>query len=498
MNSFSSLKVTHAYPEIILFSIILVYLFATLFINEKRKKILNSILILVLVVFSIFLFSKSFSVEKELVLNSMYMADSLSYFLKGSCLLVIALLLLYSASYLEQMKIPIGEFTLLVLFGLLGQFVMVSAYHLLIIYMGIELLSLSLIALVALNRDDSRSVEAAMKYFVLAALASGFLLYGMSMLYGATGNLEVIAIFDTLLSNEQDKILIIFSLVFIMAGLAFKLGAVPFHMWVPDVYQGSSLSTTLLISSAPKIAAVGMIVRLLVDGLPSLAVDWQKMFLILAALSLVIGNFVAVAQSSIKRMMAYSTIGHVGFIVSGIASGDLTNSFNFLSNAYGNVFFYAITYAFSVLGCFGVLLMFHKGNLERDDISDLSGVMSVSPLMAWCMVIFMFSLAGIPPTIGFYAKFVILQSLLEAGYISVAIIAILASVVGAFYYLRIVKIVVFDGVNNSEGVRGNSGKFSQVGLSCLSVNGTLVLLLGIFPGALLEFCTDVVERSFGG
>ena len=447
-----------------------------------------------LIGFGVFLIYDSLKIETTYVLNRMYVSDTMSYFLKGICSIVIAFTLFYSGKYLEEVNIPSPEFVLLALFGLLGQFIMLSAHHLLTLYLGIELLSLSLVAAVALNRDSKISVEAAMKYFVLAALASGFLLYGMSMVYGATGSLELLSIYDKLISGQINNVVMVFGLVFVVSGLAFKLGAVPFHMWVPDVYHGAALPTTLLISSAPKIAAVGLIMRFLVEGFPTFSADWQKMFLILAIFSLIVGNFVAILQKNIKRMLAYSTIGHIGFICAGFASGVINESFGLTVSAYSNTIFYVITYIISVLGCFSVLLINHDGKVEKDNINDLKAIVNNNPVLAWSMVIFMFSMAGIPPTVGFYAKLVILKSLLNAGHLITAVVAVLASVVGAFYYLRIVKILIFDGYD-SKSYSLSSNSIGYFPSSMISFNAFLILFFGIFPGLLMDLCYSVINNS---
>lgn len=409
-----------------------------------------------------------------------YTVDALSASLK-SWLLVIAIgIFLYSRDYVGARKIQRSEYFVLSLFAVSGMMIMVSATHMLTVYLGLELLALSQYALVALHRDNSKASEAAMKYFVLGALASGMLLYGMSMVYGATGSLDLNVIADILAGNSdtltaERTIGARFGLTFLIVGIAFKLGAVPFHMWVPDVYEGAPTSVTMFISTAPKIAAFAMLIRLLVGGLESLNADWQQMLAIMAALSMIVGNLIAIAQSNIKRMFAYSTISHVGFLLMGIVGAT--------AEGYSASMFYAITYALTTLAAFGVLLAVSREGFEADQLSDLAGLGKRNVLLATVMMLAMISLAGVPPAVGFYAKLSVLQAAVGAGFTWLAIVGVIMSVIGAFYYLRIIKLMFFDDPIDTTDVRP-AGDVSAV----LAINGAAVLALGIAPGLIMGAC----------
>ncbi|MFN7887514.1 MAG: NADH-quinone oxidoreductase subunit NuoN, partial [Betaproteobacteria bacterium] len=393
-----------------------------------------------------------------------------------------------------------GEFFALALFCLLGIFVMISANNLLVIYLGLELQALSLYSLIALRRDDAKATEAAMKYFVLGALASGFLLYGMSMLYGATGTLDINALGQAVAKTRPDmKMALVLGTVFIVAGLAFKLGAVPFHMWVPDVYHGAPTAVTLLIGSAPKLAAFAIAYRMLVEGLLPVAVDWQQMLLVLAVGSLALGNLVAIAQTNLKRMLAYSTIGQVGFLLLAMASGIVAGASPALNtlatvNAWSAGMFYAITYALTALVAFGVMLLLARAGHECEEIADLAGLNKRSPWLAGVMAVAMFSLAGIPPLVGFYGKLVVLQALLGAGYLWLAVAAVLFSLIGAYYYLRVVKVMYFDAPGDGAAPLAAA----QDARVALLVNGAALLVLGIFPQGLMALCTQATVKALGG
>ena len=450
MHTFNSLNILLASTEIILFGLIILFLLLSLLVGKSKELFLSKAFLASLFVLGFYMVIESFSNPTvEYGFNGMYVIDPIALFSKGFICIVFALALFYCEQFLNLMKIPQSEFFLLSSFGLLGQFIMISASHLLTIYLGIELLSLSLISLVALNRESSASIEAAIKFFVLAALASGFLLYGISMIYGATGTFQLNEIADQILSDGANPIIVVFGLVFVVCGLAFKLGAVPFHMWVPDIYQGAALPSTLLIGSTPKVAAVLMTYRILFDGFYPLVEDWQGMFVILALLSIGLGNLVAILQKSFKRLMGYSTIGHVGFLVGAIASMNygLTENPVLEISVIMGLFAYIFIYLLSFLGAIGcVLLLAKEERISTDLISDLRFMIKANPVVAWCMVLFMLSMAGIPPTIGFYTKFAILESMVAADLVWLAVFAVLFSVVGAFYYLRIVKVILFDGM----------------------------------------------------
>ena len=498
MHTFNSLNILLASTEIILFGLIILFLLLSLLVGKSKELFLSRAFLVSLFVFGFYMVIDSFSNPTiEYGFNGMYVIDPISVFSKGFICIVFALALLYCEQFLNLMKISQSEFFLLSSFGLLGQFLMMSASHLLIIYLGIELVSLSLISLIALNRESSASIEAAIKFFVLAALASGFLLYGISMIYGATGTLQLNEIADQILSDGANPIIVVFGLVFVVCGLAFKLGAVPFHMWVPDIYQGAALPSTLLIGSTPKVAAVLMIYRILFDGFYPLLEDWKGMFIILAFLSLGLGNLVAILQKSFKRLMGYSTIGHVGFLVGAIASMNygLTENPVLESTVIMGLFAYIFVYLLSFLGALGcVLLLAKEEKISSDLISDLRFMVKANPVVAWCMVLFMLSMAGIPPTIGFYTKFVILESMVAADLVWLAVFAVLFSVVGAFYYLRIVKVILFDGMYINESVK--KVQLSFMSSAFLIINGSIILILGLFPDIMFEPVTRLVEFSF--
>jgi NADH-quinone oxidoreductase subunit N len=381
-----------------------------------------------------------------------------------------------------------GEFYVLALFALLGQMVMISGNNFLIIYLGLELMSLSLYALVALRRNSTVSTEAAMKYFVLGALASGFLLYGMSMLYGATGSLDLTEVAKVAASGTVNKTILVFGVVFLVAGLAFKLGVVPFHMWVPDVYQGAPTAVTLLLGGAPKLAAFAVCIRLLVEGLLPLAVDWQQMLTVLAVMSMLIGNVTAIAQTNLKRMLAYSTISQMGFMLLGLLSGVVNGTAS--AGAYSAAMFYSITYVLTTLGTFGLIMLLARAGFEAENIDDFKGLNQRSPWFALVMLILMVSLAGLPPMVGFYAKVSVLQAVLGTGQVWLAVFAVMMSLIGAYYYLRVVKAMYFDEPTDTAPIA--VGGDMRV---ALSINGIAVLALGIFPGSLLAACASAIVKT---
>lgn len=405
-----------------------------------------------------------------------YVADSAGVILKSSVLLLAFLGFAYSRDYMRERGLLKGEYYMLGLFSVLGMMVTISAHSLLTLYLGLELMSLCLYALVAMDRDSVRASEAAMKYFVLGALASGMLLYGMSIIYGTTGSLDLASVRAAVGSLEENRLLFLFGLVFLVVGVAFKFGAVPFHMWVPDVYEGAPTPITLMIATASKVAAVGLFLRLIGDGLQPLLNDWGQMLTVLAVLSLVVGNVVALVQTNIKRMLAYSTFNHVGFIFLGFISGS--------AGGYAASVFYAVTYSLTVAATFGVILLLSRAGHEADQLSDFKGLNERSPLFALIMLILMVSLTGIPGTVGFYAKWMVLNSLVEAGLVWLAVVAVLGAVVGAFYYLRVVRHCYFDKPEGEGPRPEGSGGFQAV----LAANGFAILALGIFPGALVAVC----------
>ncbi|HWU83660.1 MAG TPA: NADH-quinone oxidoreductase subunit NuoN [Methylophilaceae bacterium] len=414
--------------------------------------------------------------------TGMFVDDPMADVLKLMIYLGTSMLLAYSRVYIALRGMFRGEFYALVLFAMAGMMVMVSGQNFLTLYMGLELLSLSLYALVALDRDNPRATEAAMKYFVLGALASGMLLYGMSMLYGMTGSLNISQVSAALLNGVPDHSVLILGLVFIVAGLAFKLGAVPFQMWVPDVYQGSPTAVTLLIGSVPKLAAFAFVIRMLAQGMFVLAIDWQGMLVIMAVLSIAIGNITAIAQTNLKRMLAYSTISHIGFLLFGLMSASI--------NGYASAMFYVSSYVLMTLAAFGVIMLLSRKGFEAENLDDLKGLNQRSPWYAFLMLIVMFSMAGVPPTLGFYAKFTVLQAALHAGFVWLVVFAVLMAAIGAFYYLRVVKLMYFDEPEDHSPIVAHP-ELNMV----LSVNAVGLLILGLMPQRLMDICAYAILRS---
>jgi NADH-quinone oxidoreductase subunit N len=412
--------------------------------------------------------------------NGMFVADGLSVMLKLAIYVITFFVFAYSRDYLRGRGLDRGEYFVLGLYGVVGMMVMVSASHFLTLYLGLELMSLSLYSMVAFQRDSATSTEAAMKYFVLGAMASGMLLYGMSMLYGATGSLEISAVRRAVGGMDPNDIVLIFGLVFVVVGTAFKLGLVPFHMWVPDVYHGAPTSVTLYIGTAPELAAFALVMRLLVGGLEDLAGAWQGMLIILAVLSMGLGNVIAIAQTNLKRMLAYSAISHMGFFVLGILSAS--------PEGYSAALFYVLVYAVMSLGAFGIVILLSRSGFEAERLDDFKGLNQRSPWYAFLMLVIMFSMAGVPPTAGFYAKLLVIQSVVGAGMVWLSVLSVLFAVVGAYYYLRIVKLMYFDDARDSAPLV--AGRDMRI---LLSVNA--LLLLGIMPwiGDVIDWCTGAVR-----
>lgn len=429
--------------------------------------------------------------EPVFTFSNMFVDDLMGDMLKAFLYMTVAVVLFYSRAYIaDREAMAKGEFYVLTLFATLGMMVMISANHFLTIYLGLELLSLSLYGMVAMNRESIASTEAAMKYFVLGALASGLLLYGMSMIYGGTGSLELSKISALLATGGFNKTVLIFGLVFVVAGLAFKLGVVPFHMWIPDVYHGAPTAVTLLIGSAPKLAAFAITMRLLVGGLSVFSPDWQSMLMILAVLSMAIGNLAAIAQTNIKRMLAYSAISHMGFMLLGIISGIVNGSAENLLYAYSASMFYVVTYVLTTTAGFGMILLMARSGFEADQLDDYKGLNKRNPWFAAILMMVMFSMAGIPFFVGFFAKFSVLQSVVAAGYLWLAIVAVVFSLIGAFYYLRVVKLMYFDAPLDTTLI---APKFNVRFL--LSVNGLAIAALGLFPDVLMRLCAFSLSRS---
>ena len=469
-------------PEIFVLAMVSLILLIDAAVDDSKRTIAY-VLSLVTLAGAAFLTVRDFSTMPVLTLGGLFIDDPLSDVLKLFLYPTVAVVLVYSRNYLRERGLYKGEFFVLALFALLGMMVMVSASHFLTLYLGLELLSLSLYAMVALQRESSVATEAAMKYFVLGALASGMLLYGMSMIYGVTGSLALGDMAQVLADGTDLRIPLVFGIVFIVAGLAFKLGAVPFHMWVPDVYHGAPTAMTLFIGSAPKIAAFAFVVRILGQGLESQVAEWRDMLVILAVLSMAVGNIAAIAQSNLKRMLAYSTISHMGFMLLGILAGS--------QNGYSSAMFYVLVYALMSLGSFGMILLLSRAGFEADKLEDFKGLNRRSPWLAFLMLLLMFSLAGVPPTVGFYAKLAVLQSVVEIGYVWLAVTAVLFSLVGAFYYLRIVKLMYFDAPHDTSAIATSAD--TRV---IMSANGLAVLALGILPQPLMAVCVYAIGASF--
>ncbi len=425
--------------------------------------------------------------------GGLYVVDSLSHFLKVISYITVIATLVYGRGYNEarDMTRNGGEIYSLTMFALLGQMVMISAGNMLTVYLGLELMSFALYALVAVRRDHLASSEAAMKYFVLGSMASGVLLYGMSMIYGATGSLDLVRIAEVLGGGEAQRLPLVFGVVFIVTGLGFKLAAAPFHMWSPDVYQGAPTSVTLIIAAAPKLAALAITLRLLIDGLHGIAIDWQPMLMLMAVLSLAVGNLTAIVQTNFKRLLAYSTISHMGFVFLGLLSGVIGGNADAAGLAYGSALFYMVIYVLTTLVTFGVILLLSRRGFECENIADLKGLNRRSPIMAAMLLVSMFSLTGIPPMAGFYAKLAVLQAVVGAGHVWLAVVAVIFSLIGAFYYLRIVKLAYFDEPEGELAPIDNG----VVTNGFMTVNGALVLILGIVPGGLMALCISVVRQS---
>lgn len=468
-----------AVPEIFLLSMACIILLTDLFFTDKNR-VFTYLLSLATLAITAALTVSLHSNEAVYTFDNSFVKDSMGDVLKVFVYLVTAVAFIYSREYLQIRNIFKGEYFVLGLFAVLGMMVLISAHNLLTIYLGLELLSLSLYAMVAFHRDNSNATEAAMKYFVLGALASGMLLYGMSLLYGITGTLDIGGVQTAVVGLEESKRLVLgLGLVLVIVGMAFKLGAVPFHMWVPDVYHGAPTAVTLFIGTAPKIAAFAMVMRLLVEGLGSMHAQWQDILIIMSVLSMAVGNVIAIAQANIKRMLAYSTISHVGFLLLGILAGSQAG--------YSASMFYAIVYALMGMGGFGMIILLSRAGFEADNLSDFKGLNDRSPWFAFIMMILMFSMAGVPPTLGFFAKFSVLQAVVGSGLTWLAIVAVVFSIIGAFYYLRIIKLMYFDKAEDTQPIE-TSTDMKVV----LSANGLGILLLGMAPSGLLALCASAI------
>jgi len=485
-----------AYPEIFLLIMACLITLVDLWVKSPKRDLTYGLTMLTLGVVAVMQAVYASTGETVYGFGHMVVSDAMGNWLKCFATLAVMTTLVYGRPYAADRKmLHGGELFILSMFSLLGMFVMISGNNFLVLYLGLELLTLSGYALVALRRDNSNATEAAMKYFVLGALASGFLLYGLSMMYGATGSLDLTAVFQATASGHIKHQVLVLGVVFVVCGIAFKLGAAPFHMWVPDVYQGAPTAVTLMIAGAPKLAAFALMMRLLVDGMLPMAIDWQQMLLVLAVLSLLIGNLSAIAQTNLKRMLAFSTIAQMGFVLIGMLAG--VNNGNTLSaaNAYSSAMFYMISYVLTTLGVFGVILLLAREGFESEEISDLAGLNQRSPLFAGVMAVCLFSLAGVPPLVGFFAKLSVLQALIASEQISsllMAVFAVMMSLVGAFYYLRIIKVMYFDPPLTASTVSAEN----HVKV-VLAINGGLVLVLGLLPGGLMSLCAVAVVQALG-
>jgi len=471
-----------AAAEVFLLCMACIILVLDLFISDARRGI--SYMLTLLTLAGCFVLTWVGASGDQYAFNNMFVIDPMAGMLKFAIYITVAITLVYAQSYAQVRGMYRGEFFVLTLFATLGMMVMVSANHLLTLYLGLELLSLSLYGLVAFRSDVTAATEAAMKYFVLGALASGMLLYGMSMLYGATGSLELTDIAGVIEDGTTGKVLLVFALVFIVAGLGFKLGAVPFHMWVPDVYEGAPTPVALVISSASKLAAFAFVMRVLVVGLGAdwLIAQWQSMLVVMAVASLAIGNIVAIAQTNLKRMLAYSTISHMGFLLLGILSGS--------NDGFASAMFYVVVYALMNLGAFGMILLLSRAGFEADTLDDFKGLNQRNPWYAGVMLLVMFSMAGIPPLVGFYAKLSVLWAVVDAGKTWLAVVAVLFSLIGAFYYLRVVRLMYFEPPVDHHPISAPAGMRWT-----LSLNGLAMLVFGILPGPLMTLCDYSIALS---
>jgi len=489
MSIMDNANLLAALPEIVLLVGACVVIMADVLQSETRRISIDRLALGVLL-FPLLATLWQWDWPAQYAFSGMYVLDDFSKLLKLCSYGAVAVTIVYARRYDFDRGLRRGEFYGLALFALLGQMVMISASSMLSIYMGLEMMSLSFYAMCGLRQDTNRPVEAAMKYFVLGALASGFLLYGMSMLYGAAGDLSLAGVARAFDDAQTNSAVLTFGTVFIVAGLAFKLGAVPFHMWLPDVYHGAPTTVTLFIAGASKLASFAIAFRLLVEALLSVAVDWQQMLVVLTVLSLAIGNVVAIAQTNFKRMLAYSTISHVGFVLMGLLSGVVPGREDLAAEAYSSALFYMLIYVLTTLGTFGMIQLLARKGFECEEIADLRGLNRRSPLMAGVLLVLMFSLTGIPPTAGFVAKLAVLEAAVDAGHVWLAVFAVMMSLVGAFYYIRVVKVAYFEEPVGNEPVLVDPSARVLFGL-----NGAAVLLLGIVPDGLIAVCLEVIRQA---
>ncbi|SRR6266581_2663058 len=491
MNNFVTPDFYPAAPELFLLLMACGIVLVDVFLSQAQRW-LTAALTYATLIGCAFITVATTDSQTVLTFGNMFVDDTLGDVLKLFLYSSVVIVLVYSRDYLRDRDLDKGEFYQLVLFATLGMMVMISAAHFLTMYLGLELMSLSLYALVAIDRDSARATEAAMKYFVLGALASGLLLYGMSMVYGGSGTLEIGGVMQQLSHGAADRTVLLFGLVFIVAGVAFKLGVVPFHMWIPDVYHGAPTAITLFIASAPKLAAFAMALRLLVYGLFDLSDQWQTMLVVMAMLSIGIGNLAAIAQTNLKRMLAYSAISHMGFMLLGLMSGVSGGrpDPNMMVNAYSSAMYYTVAYVLMSLGSFGVILLLSRVGYEAENLEDFKGLNKRSPWFAFIMLVLMFSMAGVPFFVGFFAKLSVLTAAVRAGYVEVAVAAVMFSLVGAYYYLRVVKLMYFDAPTDAAPIAASLDM-----RVLLSANGLAVALLGAFPQTIMALCDQAMVRS---
>ena len=463
-----------AAPEIFLGVAACVLLLMDLVLPERQRQWTGILAVVTLLIDAVLTVMEPVS-TRLVVLGGMFELDRMAQVLKLVTLLTVAVVFVYSTDYLRRRAILKGEYYVLGLFATLGAMVLISAGSLITLYLGLELMSLCLYAMVAFDRESGIAAESAIKYFVLGSMASGTLLYGMSIVYGVTGSLQLGEIAAVVHGGLSDNVGLIFGIAFLIVGIGFKLGAVPFHMWIPDVYEGSPTCVTVFIGTASKLAAFALAMRLLPEALAASQPDWSQMLVVLSVLSIAIGNLVAVAQTNLKRMLAYSTISHIGYILLGILSGT--------AQGYQAAMFYMISYVIVSSGAFGMILLLARQGFEADKLADFKGLNARSPWFAGMMAILMFSLAGLPPFIGFWAKLGVIQAVLNIDYTWLAVVAVLFSVVGAFFYLRIVKLMYFDEPTDTAAIGG-----STLMRAVLSVNALMVFGLGIAPAALIAIC----------
>lgn len=475
--NFEVANMSLALPEMFMLTMACIILLVVAFLGKKGTQVVYGLSQLTLAITAVLIY-QSMGDGGGFTFDGSYIKDSFSDVLKLAICLINIAVLLYSTSYLKARDLFKGEYYVLAIFSTLGMMIMVSAANFITIYLGLELMSLCLYAMVASHRDSAACTEAAMKYFILGAIASGMLLYGMSIIYGVTGSLSIATISETIQAGGLNDTVLSFGLVFLVIGIGFKLGAVPFHMWLPDVYHGAPTAVTLFIATTPKIAAFAMAIRLLVDGLGDVQQYWHGMLVMLSVMSMIIGNVVAIAQTNLKRMLAYSTISHVGFILLGVLSGTQAG--------YAASMFYALVYALMSLGAFGMIILMSRQGFEADNVEDYRGLSQRNPWFALMMLILMFSMAGIPPLVGFYAKLTVIKAVVDINLISVAIVAVLMSVIGAFYYLRIIKVMYFDKPDQNEKLEAPADMRAMISVNALAVFG-----LGLFPGSLLALCASV-------